>query len=114
MADGSPGPWRSEVRGARAAVFRSDDCAQSWYRVGRGLPDDMDAMITTLTPHPHDPGAVFAGVGAVSRGQPRNVSPSPALVDGPGTVLRTGDRGESWVRLDLTLPAARVLWAAAD
>jgi hypothetical protein len=114
MADGSPGPWFSEVRGARSAMFRSDDCARSWYRVGRGLPDDLDAMIWSLTPDPTDPDTVFAGVGPVSRGQPRNFSPSPALSDGPGSVWHTPDRGESWLQLDLALPATRVLWAAAD
>jgi photosystem II stability/assembly factor-like uncharacterized protein len=113
-ADGSPGPWRSEERGARAALFRSDDGARSWRRVGRGLPEEMDAMIWSLAPHPHDPNAVFAGVGSVSRGQPVNLSPSPALCDGPGEVWLTRDRAETWQRLDLALPADRVVLAAAD
>jgi photosystem II stability/assembly factor-like uncharacterized protein len=115
-ADGSPGFWRREERGARAAVFRSDDCGESWYRVGKDLPDDMDAMIWALTRHPHDPGAAFAGVGAVNRGETVDAGRQPALAlrDGPGEVLLTRDRGESWQRLPLELPAVRVLWAAAE
>jgi hypothetical protein len=115
-ADGSPGFWRSEVRGARCAVLRSDNAAASWYRVGQGLPDDMDAMIWALTPHPHDPRAAFAGVGAVNRGQV--IDPhgggAAALDDSPGEIWLTRDRGESFQRLDIQLPADRVLWAAAD
>jgi photosystem II stability/assembly factor-like uncharacterized protein len=97
-------------------VFRSDDCGESWYRVGKDLPDDMDAMIWALTRHPHDPGAVFAGVGAVNRGETVDAGSQPALAlrDGPGEVLLTRDRGESWQRLPLELPAVRVLWAAAE
>jgi hypothetical protein len=115
-ADGSPGFWRRETRGARCAVLRSDDGAASWHRVGEGLPDDMDAMIWALTPHPHDPDAVFGGVGAVNRGQvvDPDAGGSVALNDAPGEIWLTRDRGDSWQRLDLTLPADRVLWAAAD
>ena len=83
---------------------------------GQGLPDEMDAMIWHLTPHPHDPNAVFGGVGAIDRGDPlaATVRTAPGVSDGPGEVILSRDRGESWERLDLTLPADRVLWAAAD
>ncbi len=115
-ADDVPGAWRREAKSARAAMFRSDDGAESWYRVGQSLPDVMDAMIWGLAPHPLDPNAVFAGVGAIDRGDPLApiVPTVPAVCDGPGEVLLTRDRGESWQHLDLTLPADRVLWAAAD
>ena len=115
-ADGVPSAWRREERAARAAVFRSDDAAQSWYRVGAGLPDVMDAMVWALARHPHDPSAVFAGIGAIDRGDPLapTVASSPGVSDGPGEVLLTRDRGESWQRLPLALAADRVLWAAAD
>ncbi|HLH25721.1 MAG TPA: hypothetical protein VK066_24655 [Chloroflexota bacterium] len=115
-ADDVPGAWRREAKSARAAIFRSDDEAESWYRVGHGLPEIMDAMVWGFTPHPTDPNAVFAGVGAIDRGDPlAPLAPTvPAVCDGPGEVLLTRDRGESWQHLDLTLPADRVLWAAAD
>jgi photosystem II stability/assembly factor-like uncharacterized protein len=115
-ADDVPSAWRREERGARSAVFRSDDAAESWYRVGKGLPDEMDAMIWHLTPHPHDPNAVFGGVGAIDRGDPLapTVRTAPGVCDGPGEVILSRDRGESWERLYLSLPADRVLWAAAD
>jgi photosystem II stability/assembly factor-like uncharacterized protein len=115
-ADGSPGNWRREERGAHAAVFRSFDGAESWQRSTKGLPDDMDAMVWALTPHPTDPNAVFAGVGPVNRGQTVDTSTdtSPALSDGPGEILLSRDRGESWERLPIELPADRVLWVAPD
>jgi hypothetical protein len=76
----------------------------------------MDAMIWALAAHPSDPDAAFAGVGAVNRGQAEHLPDYDAagLRDGPGEVRLTRDRGETWERLDLTLPADRVLWAAAD
>jgi photosystem II stability/assembly factor-like uncharacterized protein len=114
--DGSPGVWRRESQSARAALFRSDDCGESWYRVGHNLPEDMPAFMWALTPHPTDPGAVFGGVGAVNRGQAEDTpsNGSVALDDAPGDVLLSRDRGDTWERLPLTLPADRVLWAAAD
>lgn len=114
-ADGSPGFWRREERGAHAALFRSLDGAESWHRV-LGLADDMDHMVWALAPHPDDPNAVFAGVGATNRGQTVDTStPSvAALTDAPGEILLSRDRGDSWQKLPLQLPADRVLWAAAD
>jgi hypothetical protein len=115
-ADGVPSAWRREERSARGAVFRSDDGAASWYRVGEGLPDDLPAMVWALAHHPHDPDAVFAGLGAIDRGDPLapTVVAAPGVCDGPGEVLLSRDRGASWEPLPLGLPADRVLWAAAD
>jgi hypothetical protein len=58
---------------------------------------------------------VFAGIGPVNRGQTVDTSTdvSPALADGPGEIYQSRDRGESWERLPIELPADRVLWAAA-
>lgn len=106
-ADKSPGYWRRESRGAKAAVFRSDDCAESWYRVGNGLPDDLDPMIWALTPHPHDSDSVFAGLGAVARGHASGPGD-------PGSILVSHDRGKNWQALPIELPADRVLYAGAD
>lgn len=106
-ADKSPGFWRREGRGARAAVFKSVDCAQSWQQVGKGLPDNLDPMVWALVHHPHDSNAVFAGLGDVARGHASGSG-------GAGTILITRDRGESWEKLKIELPADRVLWAAAD
>jgi hypothetical protein len=105
--DGSPGVWRRESQSARAAVFRSDDCGESWYRVGHNLPEDMPAFMWALTPHPTDPGAVFGGVGAVNRGQAEDTpsNGSVALDDAPGDLLLSRDRGDTWERLPLTLGA---------
>lgn len=115
-ADGSPGFWRREERGAHAALYRSLDCAGSWQRLAGGLADEMDHMVWALAPHPDDPDAVFAGMGATNRGQTIDTS-SPsiaAFTDAPGDIWLSRDRGDSWQRLPLELPADRVLWAAVD
>ena len=101
-ADGSPGFWRRENRGARAALFMSEDNAQSWQRVTRGLPDDLDSMIWALVHHPTDPRSVFAGFGNVARGHASGLG-------GAGDLMISRDMGESWERLDIDLPADRVL-----
>lgn len=106
-ADKSPGYWSREGRGARAALFRSLDCAKSWQRVFKGLPDDLDPMIWALVHHPHDPNAVFAGLGYVARGHASGSG-------GAGKIHVSRDRGESWQELKIELPADRVLWATAD
>ena len=106
-ADGSPGFWRRENRGARAALFTSNDNAQSWQRVTHGLADDLDSMIWALVHHPHEPRTVFAGIGNVSRGHASGAG-------GAGDLMISRDRGHSWERLDINLPADRVLWAAPE
>jgi hypothetical protein len=107
-ADKSPGSWNRPER-AKAAVFRSDDCAQSWRRVGvgQGLPEAITSMISTLVNHPLDKNAAFMGLGEVSRGHAHGPC-------GPGSVMLTRDRGESWQDLGLEMPADRVLWAAPE
>jgi photosystem II stability/assembly factor-like uncharacterized protein len=106
-ADKSPGFWRRESRGARAALFKSVDCAQSWQRIGQGIAHNLDPMVWALVHHPHDPNAVFAGLGDVARGHASGTG-------GAGKILVTRDRGESWQELSIELPADRVLWAGAD
>jgi photosystem II stability/assembly factor-like uncharacterized protein len=106
-ADGSPGFWRRENRGARAALFKSIDGAQSWTRVTAGLADDLDSMVWALAHHPTDTRAVFAGLGNVARGHASGAG-------GAGDLLISRDSANSWERLAIDLPADRVLWAAAD
>lgn len=106
-ADKSPGFWRREARGARAALFKSVDCARSWQRIGRGIPEDLDPMVWALVHDPHDSDSVFAGLGAVARGHASGSA-------GAGMIMVTRDRGESWEKVNIELPADRVLWAAAD
>jgi photosystem II stability/assembly factor-like uncharacterized protein len=105
-ADKSPGSWNRPER-ARAAVFRSDDCAQSWRRLTGGLPEIITSMVSTIVPHPTDVNTAFMGLGEVSRGHAHGPC-------GPGTIMVTHDRGDSWEDLGLQLPADRVLLAAAD
>jgi photosystem II stability/assembly factor-like uncharacterized protein len=106
-ADGSPGVWRRESRGARAAMFKSTDNASSWTRINDGLADDLDSMIWALVHHPTDHRTLFAGFGNVARGHASGAG-------GAGDLMISRDRGDSWQRLDIDLPADRVLWAAAD
>jgi photosystem II stability/assembly factor-like uncharacterized protein len=106
-ADGSPGFWRRENRGARAAIYKSTDGAQSWSRVTNGLAENLDSMVWALVHHPTDHDTVFAGFGNVARGHASGAG-------GAGDLMVSRDRGDSWQRLDIELPADRVLWAAAD
>jgi photosystem II stability/assembly factor-like uncharacterized protein len=105
--DKSPGFWRRENRGARAALFKSTDGAQSWTRITRGLADNLDSMIWALVHHPTDFHALFAGFGNVARGHASGAG-------GAGDLMISRDQGDSWERLDIELPADRVLWAAAE
>jgi photosystem II stability/assembly factor-like uncharacterized protein len=104
-ADHSPGSWhRPEY--ARAALFRSDDVAKSWHRVIEGLAEEMEPMVWALTNHPTDPNAAFAGIGRVSRGPAQGPT-------GPGCIMVTRDRGDSWQKV-IDVPGDRVLWAATE
>ena len=99
-ADQSPGFWRRENRGARAALFKSADGAESWTRITNGLADDLDSMIWALVHHPTDHRSVFAGFGNVARGHASGSG-------GAGDLMVSRDMGESWQRLNIDLPADR-------
>src|ERR1044071_2836358 len=105
-ADGSPGVWRREQRGARAALFKSGDAAKSWRRVAEGLPDDCDPMFWALVHHPHDRNALFAGMGLVARGHASGSG-------GKGQILFSDDRGESWRELAIEPPAGPAMGGGA-
>ncbi|HZT08767.1 MAG TPA: hypothetical protein VFC51_17215 [Chloroflexota bacterium] len=102
-ADHSPGSWR-RPEFARAAVFRSTNCAQSWERVTDGFEDEMKPMVWALRAHPTDPNAAFAGVGHVIRGPAEGPS-------GPGSIHVTRDRGATWRKIS-DVPGMRVIWAS--
>jgi photosystem II stability/assembly factor-like uncharacterized protein len=117
-ADGSPvrwpatkgdGVWHKDVPGSRCALYRSDDGARSWRRVGagHGLPDEMGPMIWSLCAAPGDGGAIYAGAGEVGRGYAFGTA-------GKGAILRSDDGGESWRTLTSDLPAVRQLVAVSE
>ncbi len=90
-----PRRWATEmaegVTGARTAIYRSDDGAQSWRRIGIGpaVPEEMDPMIWALRPHPADPRCVFAALGEVARGYAFGTA-------GAGAILQSDDEGNHW------------------
>jgi len=98
------GQWTPGARGARFALYRSDDAARSWCRIGVGadLPEEMDPMIWALRSHPTQPASIFAAVGEVGRGYAMGWA-------GRGWVLQSDDQGESWRRIADGLPALRQL-----
>jgi photosystem II stability/assembly factor-like uncharacterized protein len=98
------GKWAKGAKGARTALYRSDDRARSWRRigVGAGLPDEMDPMIWSLRRHPDDRDGVFAGVGEVARGYAFGTA-------GSGQILQSDDQGASWRVVASDLPAVRQL-----
>ena len=101
-ADKSPGFW-GRPEEARSAIFRSEDCAQSWQRAADGLPEELPHMVNMLVNHPSDRNAAFAGLGSLRRG-----------VKSQGTLIATRDRGASWLRLPLEVPPVLGLWAAPE
>ncbi len=110
-ADKSPGSWRREGRGPNAAIFRSEDGAESWQQVSEGLPDLQEPMVWGLTRHPYDENTAFAGLGRVARGYALPLPHYPGS-GGSGAIYITRDRGESWQDLNLELPPDRVLYTA--
>ncbi len=118
-ADGSPGfwpatkgtmKWNHEERGSLAALFKSEDAAQSWQRLGTGggLPEEMDPMIWSLCNHPLERDGILAGVGESS------FVPLAARECGQGSVMASADRGETWQTLQTGLSAVEHLYAAVD
>jgi photosystem II stability/assembly factor-like uncharacterized protein len=98
-ADRSPGYW-NRPEGARSAIYRSADGAQSWHWVGEGLADEMPSMVNMLVNHPSERNGAFAGLGG------RRSS--------GGTLMVTHDRGDSWAELPIEVPPTIGLWAAAE
>jgi photosystem II stability/assembly factor-like uncharacterized protein len=98
------GKWQKGVTGARTAIYRSDDGARSWRRIGIGpaVPEEMDPMIWALRPHPADPRAVFAALGEVARGYAFGTA-------GDGAILQSDDEGGNWRPIASGLPALRQL-----
>jgi hypothetical protein len=103
----SRGMWLPHLQGARAAVFRSHDLAESWERVGEGLPEEINPMLWSLVRHPTDSDTVFGGFGEVARGYAFGIG-------GSGAVVVSRDRGEHWESLDLPVPAIRKLAVVPD
>jgi photosystem II stability/assembly factor-like uncharacterized protein len=106
-ADKSPGYWDRPER-AQTAIFRSRDCAQSWERVGAGLPEDQGPFVYALVNHPWSPNAAFAGLGDMVRG-PRHTASY-----GRGSLMATYDQGDSWETLPIDVTATFALWAASN
>ena len=92
-ADGSPGFWRRENRGARAAIYKSTDGAQSWTRITNGLAADLDSMVWALVHHPTDHNTVFAGFGNVARGHASGTGRRRRLDDQPRLRRQLGEIG---------------------
>ena len=102
-ADGSPGYW-DRPEHARAAVFRSEDYARSWQRVGvaGGLPEVMENGIWTMVGCAGEPDMAVIGLG---RTRPKHL---------PGEIRLTRDRGDTWEPVPVLLEGVRGLWAAPD
>jgi len=103
-ADKSPGSW-NRPEGARGALFRSLDCAESWQRVGAGLAESMEENVWAIAAHPGDRPSALIGLGRAFR---------DGTDDGPGTLLVTSDRGDTWQPLSMEMPAVRALWATPE
>lgn len=85
-----PGAFWQGPEGTRSALFRSDDGARTWTRLGGGLPGSFRPYINALATDPHAPGSVVFGTD-------------------DGEVWRSRDGGESWERIAQTAPVRRLL-----
>ena len=98
-ANGSPGFWDRPSH-AEGVILRSDDGANSWHELTRGLPAAPPRMAWSIVPHPEDADTLLAGFGE---------HPS-----GTGEMYVTQDRGDSWQRVNASFPAIRSMWVEVD
>ncbi len=90
-ANGTPPAWLRPGK-AQSAIFRSNDCGESWHQLGGGLPDSMERMVWTIVRDPWDNDSVYASIGDYS----------PNLSEGETgyrEVWTSHDRGEHWKEL---------------
>ncbi len=104
---GSPGVWRKESTHPHGVILLSDDEGNHWRTASNGLAEPMPYMPWVLLRHPHDPDAIFAGMGDGARGF--GFDPEQR---GAGAFYVTFDRGDSWEPVLPDLPSVLTAWVA--
>lgn len=83
-AEGPPPTWTHGVRGA---IYKSDDGGRNWRRIERGLPGQLDRMVSSIIED--DAGRICAAAG--------------------GQIFLSEDGGESWQLLTEDVPDIKSL-----
>jgi photosystem II stability/assembly factor-like uncharacterized protein len=85
LANGTPGQWKGQPRGAEAIVIRTQDSGKTWESLERGLAETNGTFAEAIVLDPDDPRHVYAGL--------RN-----------GEIYASDDGGDSWKNLKVELP----------
>ncbi|HEY9611938.1 hypothetical protein [Allocoleopsis sp.] len=85
---------RTDVGG----LFRWNSTNQAWTQLLRGdnVPHEVSSNIESVAIAPSDPNILYAATGAYTKTDEKGVT--------PGTLLKSGDRGNTWQILNLKLP----------
>ena len=85
LANGTPGQWKRQPRGAEAIVIRTHDSGKTWEALDGGLSKTKGIFAEAITLDPSDPSHIYVGL--------RN-----------GEIYASEDSGESWQNLNVELP----------
>jgi photosystem II stability/assembly factor-like uncharacterized protein len=105
--DGFSGGNPAEQFGPLAGIYKTTDAGKSWRRLSRGLPGTLIGRCG-LAVFRNDPRILYAVVQSertllkreTEWGQPAKTNDDPAT----GGVFRSGDRGETWVKVNDLCP----------
>ena len=86
LANGTARGWAGREGGAESVLIRTKDAGATWETLP-GDPDMSRGFPEGIVIDPEEPGRMYAGTRA------------------GGELFTTGDGGETWVKLDVTVPA---------
>ncbi len=86
LAHGNPSRWRGRESGAEGLLIRSRDGGRSWQQMAKDLPGLDREFAEAIVVDPAETGRVYVGLRS-------------------GTFLATEDAGDSWVPLNVEVPA---------
>ena len=85
LANGNPSGLRKREGGAESVLIRTKDAGATWETLP-GTPDMSRGFPEAIVHDPEEPGRMYAGTRL------------------GGELFTTGDGGETWVKLDVTVP----------
>lgn len=85
LANGTPGQWKRQPKGAEAIIIRTQDSGRTWKSLTEGLQETQGTFAEAIALDPDDPNHVYAGL--------RN-----------GAIYTSDNGGDSWKNLNVDLP----------